>query len=73
MTQQGNALEGLGIPDTEVDVRETFGLDVDLKIPAFSVRSDHVPQFDDSYLFNHETTLAILAGFAHNRRVMIQG
>lgn len=73
MTQQGNALEGSGIPDTEVDVRETFGLDIDLMVPAFSAVSDHVPAIDPSYLFNHETTLAILAGFAHNRRVMIQG
>lgn len=73
MAEQGSALEGSGIPDTQVDVRETFGLDVDLKVPAFSVGGDHVPPIDDTYLFNHETTLAILAGFAHNRRVMIQG
>ncbi len=73
MSQQGNALEGTGIPDTEIDVREVFGLDVDLKVPAFSERSEHVPAIDDSYLFNHETTMAILAGFAHNRRVMVQG
>jgi cobaltochelatase CobS len=73
MTEQGNALEGDGIPDTQVDVREVFGLDVDLKVPAFSQRGDHVPLIDETYLFNHETTLAILAGFAHNRRVMIQG
>ncbi|MEX2488036.1 MAG: cobaltochelatase subunit CobS [Pseudomonadales bacterium] len=73
MVENEGALEGSGIPDTEIDVRETFGLDVDLKVPAFSERSEHVPVIDDSYLFNAETTLAILAGFAHNRRVMIQG
>ena len=73
MTQQGNALEGTGIPDTEVDVRETFGLDLDMKVPAFSSSSDHVPPVDQSYIFDHETTLALLAGFAHNRRVMVQG
>lgn len=73
MTQEGNALEGTGIPDIEIDVRETFGLDIDLKVPAFSVRGEHVPPVDDSYIFNHETTLAILAGFAYNRRVMVQG
>ena len=73
MTEQGNALVGDGIPDTQVDVREVFGLDIDLKVPAFSQRGDHVPPIDKTYLFNHETTLAILAGFAHNRRVMIQG
>ncbi len=66
-------VEVTGIPDTEVDVREVFGLDVDLKVPAFSEPSEHVPEFDESYLFDHETTLAILAGFAHNRRCMIQG
>jgi cobaltochelatase CobS len=73
MTAKGNALEGNGIPDIFVDVRETFGLDIDLKVPAFSQKSDHVPQIDPTYLFNYETTLAILAGFGHNRRVMIQG
>jgi cobaltochelatase CobS len=62
-----------GIPDTEIDVREVFGIDVDLKVPAFSQPSEHVPTRDDTYLFNRETTLAILAGFAHNRRVMVQG
>ncbi len=73
MAEQGSALEGSGIPDIEVDVRDTFGIDVDLRVPAFSKGSDHVPPRDDSYLFNRETTLAILAGFAHNRRVMVQG
>ncbi len=60
-------------PDTSVDVRETFGIDVDWQIPAFSEASEHVPERDDSYVFDPDTTLAILAGFAHNRRVMIQG
>ncbi len=73
MTEEIGALEGDGIPDTEVDVREAFGLDVDLKVPAFSQSSDHVPPIDENYLFNHETTLAILAGYAYNRRCMIQG
>ena len=73
MTQEGNALEGNSIPDIEIDVKETFGLDIDLKVPAFSVRGEHVPPVDESYIFNHETTLAILAGFAYNRRVMVQG
>ncbi len=60
-------------PDTTVDVRETFGIDVDWQIPAFSAPTEHVPEFDESYVFDPDTTLAILAGFAHNRRVMIQG
>jgi cobaltochelatase CobS len=61
------------LPDTKVSVREVFGLDQDLTVPAFSVRTDYVPALDNAYRFNPETTLAILAGFAHNRRVMIQG
>jgi len=60
-------------PDTTLDVRETFGIDVDWQIPAFAEPSEHVPALDSDYVFDPETTLAILAGFAHNRRVMIQG
>ena len=60
-------------PDTTVSVRDVFGLDLDLEVPAFSRRTDYVPVFDEDYRFDHDTTLAILAGFAHNRRVMIQG
>jgi cobaltochelatase CobS len=63
----------VSLPDTTVDVRAVFGLDTDLQAPAFAVRSDHVPEMDTTYKFDRETTLAILAGFAHNRRVMIQG
>ncbi|MFN3239833.1 MAG: cobaltochelatase subunit CobS [Pseudomonadales bacterium] len=73
MNQKLPSLDTLDGPDTELDVREVFGLDVDLKVPAFSQRSEHVPPVDDSYLFDHETTMAILAGFAYNRRVMVQG
>ena len=60
-------------PDTTIDARETFGIDVSLAVPAFSQRMDHVPDIDPAYRFDRETTLAILAGFTHNRRVMIQG
>jgi cobaltochelatase CobS len=60
-------------PDTTVSVREQFDLDVDLEVPAFSIRTEHVPDLDTAYKFDRETTLAICAGFAHNRRVMIQG
>ncbi|WP_319532560.1 cobaltochelatase subunit CobS [uncultured Cohaesibacter sp.] len=61
------------LPDTEVSVRDLFGIDVDLMVPAYKEASDHVPDLDPDYLFDKETTLAILAGFAHNRRVMISG
>ncbi|CAA7618717.1 cobaltochelatase subunit CobS [Magnetospirillum sp. UT-4] len=63
----------LAMPDTEVSVREAFGIDADLKVPAFSVGSEHVPELDPAYRFDRDTTLAILAGFAFNRRVMVQG
>jgi cobaltochelatase CobS len=63
----------MGGPDIEVSVRQTFGLDSDLQVPAFSQTSDYVPEIDETYRFDRDTTLAILAGFAHNRRVMIQG
>ncbi|MEX2629867.1 MAG: cobaltochelatase subunit CobS [Tistlia sp.] len=62
-----------GLPDIKVSVRQTFNLDSDMEVPAFSQESDYVPDVDSSYRFDRDTTLAILAGFAHNRRVMIQG
>ena len=61
------------IPDTKYDVRETFGLDVDWKVPGFKEGNQNVPDIDKTYHFDHDTTMAILAGFAHNRRVMVQG
>lgn len=63
----------LNAPDISVDVRQTFGLDVDMETPAFSQGEEHVPAIDENYQFDFDTTLAILAGFKHNRRVMIQG
>jgi cobaltochelatase CobS len=63
----------LEAPDITVSVRQTFGIDTDMEVPAFSHGSDHVPELDEAYVFDHDTTLAILAGFAYNRRVMIQG
>src|ERR1700728_3018598 len=61
------------VPDRMVGVRETFGVDSDMRVPAFSTRDSHVPDFDDAYQFDPQTTLAICAGFAFDRRVMIQG
>lgn len=61
------------LPDTQVSARECFGIDVDLEVPAFSQTSQHVPELDPDYLFDRRTTTAILAGFIHNRRVMVQG
>ncbi|MEG3619978.1 cobaltochelatase subunit CobS [Magnetovibrio sp. PR-2] len=63
----------LDAPDISMDVRQTFGLDIDMEVPAFSEGEEHVPAIDENYQFDFDTTLAILAGFKHNRRVMIQG
>jgi cobaltochelatase CobS len=62
-----------GLPDLKVSVRQVFGIDSDLEVPAYSKADEHVPDVDPDYLFNRDVTLAILAGFKHNRRVMIQG
>src|SRR5258706_11792082 len=62
-----------GLPDMNVSVRQVFGIDTDLEIPAYSIADEHVPDVDPDYLLNKEVTLAILAGSKHNRRVMIQG
>ncbi|MCA6286185.1 cobaltochelatase subunit CobS [Phenylobacterium sp.] len=61
------------VPDRDVSVRETFGVDSDMMVPAFSERDPHVPDIDQAYRFDPETTKAICAGFAHDRRVMVQG
>ncbi len=63
----------LTAPDITLPVRKIFGIDVDMEVPAFSRAQEHVPSLDKAYRFDHDTTLAILAGFSHNRRVMIQG
>ena len=72
---QSNAdvIDSSMVPDTVVSVRDLFGIDLDLEVPAFSESSEHVPVVDEDYRFDQDTTLAILAGFSHNRRVMIQG
>ena len=63
----------INMPDTKVAAREAFGIETDMIVPAYSVRTEHVPDIDTASKFDRETTLAILAGFAFNRRVMIQG
>jgi cobaltochelatase CobS len=63
----------LSVPDRQISVRETFGINIDMMVPAFSVADERVPDFDATYVFDPDTTLAILAGFAFNRRVMVQG
>ncbi|HEY2048557.1 MAG TPA: cobaltochelatase subunit CobS [Caulobacteraceae bacterium] len=60
-------------PDRKVSIRDTFGVDSDMMVPAFSTRDSHVPDFDEAYRFDPQTTMAICAGFAYDRRVMVQG
>ena len=66
------ALEGLE-PTETIDVKKVFGLNTKMKVKGFKERTEYVPEIDESYRFDPQTTLAILAGFEHNRRVMIQG
>ena len=63
----------LSRPDIQVSVQQVFGFDTEMTVPAFSEPNGLVPEVDESYAFDHDTTLAILAGFAYNRRVLIQG
>lgn len=72
MNQNNSELLG-PVPDTTVSVREVFGLDVDIDVPAFSERTERVPELDDTYIFDKRTTLAILAGFSNDWRVLISG
>jgi cobaltochelatase CobS len=67
------AVQELKVPDMKVSVRQLFGIDSDMEVPAFSKADEHVPDTDPDYRFDRPTTLAILAGFAKNRRVMVTG
>jgi cobaltochelatase CobS len=65
--------DSTGTPDITVNAAELFGIKTNMQVPAFSSPSEHVPENDPAYRFDRETTLALLAGFAFNRRVMVQG
>ncbi|NNF70748.1 MAG: cobaltochelatase subunit CobS [Rhodobacteraceae bacterium] len=67
------SMEPITKPTEALSVRATFGIDSDMIVKGFADRTDRVPEFDTTYKFDPDTTLAILAGFSHNRRVMIQG
>jgi len=67
------ALERAPVPDMKISVRQVFGIDSDLEVPAYSEPDEHVPDLDNDYRFDRDTTLAILAGFARNRRVLVAG
>jgi cobaltochelatase CobS len=66
-------IDEMSLPDTKLSVRDVFDIETDWMVPAFSQAGEHVPDIDNSYRFDPETTLAILAGFMHNRRVLVQG
>jgi cobaltochelatase CobS len=70
---RGVPTSAINLPDRRVSAREVFGIDCGFELPAFAERTEHVPEIDATYKFDRETTIAILAGFALNRRVMIQG
>ena len=72
-TAHGRPAHHFSAPDATYSVRELFGIDSDMTVPGFSESSDYVPMIDPDYQFDKDTTMAILAGFSHNRRVMIQG
>ena len=61
------------IPDIKVSVKQTFGIDTDLEVDAFSKKNDFVPDIDKNYKFDKDTTIAILSGFSFNKRVLVQG
>jgi len=68
-----NAMDINAKPEKDISVRDVFGIDTDMVVKGFTDRTERVPEEDNTYKFDPDTTLAILAGFNHNRRVMIQG
>lgn len=70
---QADTKEANGLPDIKVSVRQLFNIDSDMEVPAYSTPNAYVPDLDEDYLFDRPTTLAILAGFARNRRVIVTG
>ena len=60
-------------PDMKISVKQTFGIDSKMEIDAFAKKNEYVPKIDQDYKFDRDTTLAILSGFAFNKRVLIQG
>ena len=63
----------IDMPDTTISAKEAFDLDIGMEMPAFSKKTEYVPDLDETYCFDHDTTLAIMVAFAHNRRLLIQG
>ena len=68
-----NTMQFLSKPDIKISVKQTFGFDSDMQVDAFSKKNEYVPKIDADYKFDKETTMAVLAGFSFNKRVLIQG
>ena len=60
-------------PDIKISVKQTFGIDSSMEVDAFSKSNSLVPEIDKDYKFDRETTLAILSGFAYNKKVLLSG
>ena len=60
-------------PDIKLSIKQTFGIDSEMEVSAFSKKSEYVPEIDKNYKFDKDTTLAIISGFAFNKRVLVQG
>ena len=71
--RQGSVMNEENIPIEKVDVAKVFGIDTKMEVYGFQSPTDRVPEVEESYVFDNDTTLSILAGFSKNRRVMVQG
>ncbi len=60
-------------PDIKISLKQSFGIDSEMEVDAFSKKSEYVPEIDKNYKFDRDTTLAIISGFAFNKRVLVQG
>ena len=60
-------------PDIKISVKQTFGFDSEMQVDAFSKKNELVPEIDKDYKFDRDTTLAILSGFLHNKKVIVHG
>ena len=68
-----SAINFISKPDTKISVSQTFGFNTEMEVKGFSKKNEYVPKLDLDYKFDKDTTLAILAGFSFNKRVLIQG
>ncbi len=60
-------------PDIKISLKQSFGIDSEMEVDSFSEKSEYVPEIDKNYKFDRDTTLAIVSGFAHNKRVIVKG